>query len=723
VAFLLSNATTNGYQTSTDPPHCPLAGDFFLFDKRAIPRFRKDGILWKKKKDNRTVREHHEKLKVDGVYTVNCTYASSCDPERPYLHRRVYNLLHSESSLVFVHYFESPPKIRSKDIKEEDENTFNDSEGSDLDGKKRKDRKRRDQEVPIREREDEYERERKNRGGGVKMEMYDERGLSDVFSRRGVAQPLPGNTMILQGGGGPPPPMMNPQQQGPPPNLDNVPQQGLGQHGQQQQQQQLVAQGQVGLVGQPQIGGPMVGQPPPPGLGALPQGGGGPVATLTGQMASGPPVHMGGQIPGAGGQGQVGMATGPQVGARNSFNQLISQVLGENESPRGTRNSFTTLLSQVCEAQNEESQRWNPNRWSPQRNSGMGDCFLSPRLMAEPYPRTPSSSSSSARKVSYSEPWGNHNISVNDFAPSWGSEEGGTKMLITVSCLTAFPESEDFRVVFDENEVSSSLVHPGVIKCITPPHTPGFVPFYVTVGSSGVSNVQVFEYRKTDGVPINLSLQTRLLDILGAPLDPNRVFGRASTKGQQRPIDSILQLSLKSLKERCSLEEVRALLLQQDSEGFSCLHYAAILGLHATAKEMINCGAESQVQDKTGRTAMDWAMALNDTAVMEAITMEGEGQLGGFLNRQSSLLSNPNSELDAVLGLSSISTSSRHSDSRPSSVGLSSFSPYEFDVRNSWVFPSELSDSRPPSSSSQSFGRDSKRRRTNSAHSFQENMG
>ena len=34
-------------------------------------------------------------------------------------------------------------------------------------------------------------------------------------------------------------------------------------------------------------------------------------------------------------------------------------------------------------------------------------------------------------------------------------------MLITVSCLTAFPESEDFRVVFDENEVSSSLVHPG----------------------------------------------------------------------------------------------------------------------------------------------------------------------------------------------------------------------------------------------------------------------
>ena len=36
----------------------------FLFDRRAVRFFRKDGHNWRKKADGKTVRETHEKLKV-----------------------------------------------------------------------------------------------------------------------------------------------------------------------------------------------------------------------------------------------------------------------------------------------------------------------------------------------------------------------------------------------------------------------------------------------------------------------------------------------------------------------------------------------------------------------------------------------------------------------------------------------------------------------------------
>lgn len=41
-----------------------LGGSLFLFDRKALRYFRKDGHRWRKKKDGKTVREAHEKLKV-----------------------------------------------------------------------------------------------------------------------------------------------------------------------------------------------------------------------------------------------------------------------------------------------------------------------------------------------------------------------------------------------------------------------------------------------------------------------------------------------------------------------------------------------------------------------------------------------------------------------------------------------------------------------------------
>lgn len=65
-------------------PHrhcCAAGGSVFLFDRRAVRFFRKDGHSWRKKADGKTVRETHEKLKVlvDGHSCVNaCKWEGMC---------------------------------------------------------------------------------------------------------------------------------------------------------------------------------------------------------------------------------------------------------------------------------------------------------------------------------------------------------------------------------------------------------------------------------------------------------------------------------------------------------------------------------------------------------------------------------------------------------------------------------------------------------------------
>ncbi|KAE8672694.1 putative protein phosphatase 2C 10-like [Hibiscus syriacus] len=52
-----------------------LGGSVFLFDRKVIRYFRKDGHDWRKKKDGKTVKEAHEKLKVGSIYVLHCYYA------------------------------------------------------------------------------------------------------------------------------------------------------------------------------------------------------------------------------------------------------------------------------------------------------------------------------------------------------------------------------------------------------------------------------------------------------------------------------------------------------------------------------------------------------------------------------------------------------------------------------------------------------------------------
>jgi hypothetical protein len=56
-------------------------GTLFLFHRKQVRFFRKDGHNWRKKPDGKTVRETHEKLKVDNQDILNCYYAHAEEPD------------------------------------------------------------------------------------------------------------------------------------------------------------------------------------------------------------------------------------------------------------------------------------------------------------------------------------------------------------------------------------------------------------------------------------------------------------------------------------------------------------------------------------------------------------------------------------------------------------------------------------------------------------------
>ncbi|XP_020246934.1 calmodulin-binding transcription activator 2-like [Asparagus officinalis] len=62
IHFVLQNHES--YPISAEAPHKPPSGSVFLYNRRVLRYFRKDGHSWRKKKDGRNVGEAHERLKV-----------------------------------------------------------------------------------------------------------------------------------------------------------------------------------------------------------------------------------------------------------------------------------------------------------------------------------------------------------------------------------------------------------------------------------------------------------------------------------------------------------------------------------------------------------------------------------------------------------------------------------------------------------------------------------
>lgn len=88
------------------PVTLPKGGTIVLFDRKKLRNFRKDGHNWKKKKDGKTVKEAHERLKVGTEERIHVYYAHGED--NPTFVRRCYWLLDKDlEHIVLVHYRET----------------------------------------------------------------------------------------------------------------------------------------------------------------------------------------------------------------------------------------------------------------------------------------------------------------------------------------------------------------------------------------------------------------------------------------------------------------------------------------------------------------------------------------------------------------------------------------------------------------------------------------
>jgi hypothetical protein len=105
VCEILKNYATYGFRLNPVPPVRPCSGSMFLFDRKTLRYFRKDGHNWRKKKDGKTVREAHERLKTGSVDVLHCYYAHGEDNSS--FQRRCYWMLDPAlEHIVLVHYRE-----------------------------------------------------------------------------------------------------------------------------------------------------------------------------------------------------------------------------------------------------------------------------------------------------------------------------------------------------------------------------------------------------------------------------------------------------------------------------------------------------------------------------------------------------------------------------------------------------------------------------------------
>ncbi|KAJ0988825.1 hypothetical protein J5N97_007181 [Dioscorea zingiberensis] len=104
VLFILQNH--DSFQFTHAAPKTPPNGALFLFNRRVLRFFRKDGYEWRKKRDGKTISEAHEQLKVGNAIALNCYYAHG-EPPNPYMQRRVYWMLDPAlQHIVLAHYRE-----------------------------------------------------------------------------------------------------------------------------------------------------------------------------------------------------------------------------------------------------------------------------------------------------------------------------------------------------------------------------------------------------------------------------------------------------------------------------------------------------------------------------------------------------------------------------------------------------------------------------------------
>uniref|UniRef100_A0A8C7JI55 CG-1 domain-containing protein n=1 Tax=Oncorhynchus kisutch TaxID=8019 RepID=A0A8C7JI55_ONCKI len=490
----------------------PQNGSIFLYNRKKI-KYRKDGYCWKKRKDGKTTREDHMKLKVQGIECLYGCYVHSSIV--PTFHRRCYWLLQNPD-MVLVHYLNVPSL---------------EDHGKACGPLLCAVADRRDS---LRWSRDELLAQLKPMFHSIKWSCGEGYGSSE-FSIEQLAQqilesqqtkPQPrthtclcsstlgkSSSLSLTRSGqlvlSPVPPKPDtPSPPTPPaPPTPSPPTPG-------------VATLSLTLLSSPVIGGLLLTPSPSPSLlHPLPTAAPSPSPCQ-------PPVFDPDSFLNSPKQGQTYGGTlppsSPSPPPSSSSPHAPSLTLSLSPTsppPCSSPPSSLSSLSSEAERKNEERvvlQTSAPSSslpptlslsLSPQFPDLISELITeadpSPSSSFLPFPPLPPNNGTELQRLA----------TITDFSPEWSYPEGGVKVLITGPWLEA---TGRYSCVFDQSTVPASLIQPGVLRSYCPAHEAGLVSLHIVEDSGSVSSSVLFEYRARNAS----SLPSSQLDWLS--LDDNQ---------------------------------------------------------------------------------------------------------------------------------------------------------------------------------------------------------
>ncbi|CAO2813861.1 unnamed protein product [Amaranthus hypochondriacus] len=618
------------FQISSEPPNQPSSGSLFLFDRKVLRYFRKDGHNWRKKKDGKTIKEAHEKLKVDSVDMLHCYYAHGDDNEC--FQRRSYWLLEEEfMHIVFVHYLEvkgnrnssreTEPVISTSQISNSMSSSVSNSYNDAFTGNAGS-----PSAASSLNSYDEIESEDNHQA----ISRYPSPSFSHVEARfeNNKMGAIINSTFL---------PSYQEEYKGPQP-LDYV---------------SLVQQG-VGTKDDNQF------------------------KTL--DLASWEEVFQQSTRSSENLQANPLVSAAPLVGSTDVFNENFSLFLDAgfgvdsmeggslasylpNYNPLSTEFPDNTNVSVIAKhpllgniLMGEGLQKVDSfSKWMSKEFSGVDDLYLNssldyswqnietstsvddPSIQHENYTVSPS--------IGYDQLF-----DIQDFSPSCSSNDTETKVVITGKFLVDPAEvfKYNWSCMFGEVEVPAEVLGNGILCCYAPLHTAGRVPFYVTCSNRfACSQVREFEYLLDSQRAINRSvsgdsimeqqLWHRLQKLLSlknpANLDPVTKSFR-----KNEPIFSKILLLMEDELclgvEQQLKEKVVSWLFDKVSEdgkgpnvldelGQGLLHLAAALGLDWIIPPTVATGVSVNFRDVCGWTALHWAAFYGrETTVALLVALE-----------------------------------------------------------------------------------------------------